>query len=38
MDDGAKDTVREVALSFGLNYIVCRDRPRFKKARNRELI
>ncbi|KAJ9131369.1 Cellulose synthase catalytic subunit [Pleurostoma richardsiae] len=34
LDDGAQDTVRNLAQSYGFNYIIRDDRPRLKKAGN----
>lgn len=34
LDDGAMDTVRDLAQQYGFNYIVREDRPRLKKAGN----
>lgn len=34
LDDGAKDVVRELAESYGFEYMVRDDRPRLKKAGN----
>ncbi|KUJ13836.1 nucleotide-diphospho-sugar transferase [Mollisia scopiformis] len=34
LDDGGMDAVKELATSFGFNYIVRDDRPRLKKAGN----
>lgn len=34
LDDGGKDVVRNLAESYGFNYIVRDDRPRLKKAGN----